>query len=138
MDKTIEPTIVTSLADIQNVIVKYRLNDAPGQDSTISTEIVENIDGVEQKSSLKAEVKSYNYRKLIIEGFDIIKNRMQFLEKCQNRTLVPLTIDGHMWVDDIIEKIVGGKRDGLSIIWDTRDGVFRWDPYTTKLTKVNS
>jgi hypothetical protein len=135
--KIIQPTVDRCLADIQRVIAKYSINDAPGGMTELSTELTAQIDGAAKKAMVRANVKSYNYRALLIEGFDIVKNRIKLLEKCKDRSMLPISIDGRMYIDDIIEKMLGGKRENLSVVWETTEGKFRWDPYTTKLTKVS-
>ncbi len=45
----------------------------------------------------------------------------------------PLT--GRHWIDDIIQKRLGGKRDGLLVKWTFSTECHTWDPITKDLNK---
>jgi hypothetical protein len=74
-----------------------------------------------------------DYVALLKKGFDTLKARHE--ARAANPRLV--MVDGHMWLDDLIQRRLGGKRDGLRIRWDVPEGTFYFDPFSQKLTKAS-
>ena len=124
--------VVKTLSDIKQAIKEFTPDDAelPKVNATIES------DGKTWQLSAPAGA---SYREMLIEGFDIIKRRLEILEKPRDTELnvEPINIDGHMWLDDLIERRLGGVRDGLRVRWDITDGTFYFDPYSKRLTKCH-
>lgn len=125
---------VNCLGDIKRVIQEFM----PGAKHTAVT----------VKAQMKSEGKTFavegessvDYKKLLIEGFDIIKARIEaskrIAESDTEIKIQPINIGGHMWLDDLIRRRLGGKRDGLRVRWDLKEGTYFFDPYECMLTKA--
>ena len=78
---------------------------------------------------------------MLIKGFTMIKNRVDAIEKATQRGSGEaanklFSIDRHSWLDDLVQRRFGGKRDGLRIRWDISEGTFFYDPFTRSLTQA--
>ncbi len=72
---------------------------------------------------------------MLLEGFDVIKARIEAKAKYGEGPVPVFNIDGKMWVDDLIKRRLGGVRDGIRVKWDIGQISYFFDPYTGKLTK---
>jgi len=123
---------VNTLSDIKSAIQEFLPS------STTAPEV---------HSTIKAEGKTYKlsaptscgYRDMLIEGFGIVKKRLEAKNPSQNAELGidPVSVDGHMWLDELIGRRLGGKRDGVRVRWDVVEGTFYFDPFSGKLTKCS-
>lgn len=123
--------VVENLVDIQQAILEFLPNNKE-KTPEVSVKLVS-----EGKTyDLKAPA-GCTYRELIINGFNIVKRRLGAISKGHNTELgiEPVSVGGHMWLDDLIVRRLGGTRDGLRVKWSIKDGIFYFDPYTGKLTK---
>lgn len=123
--------IVENLFDIQQAVSEF----LPGHEEKapeVSVKLVS--DG--KTYDLKAQC-GCTYRELIITGFDIVKKRLEAMskERVTELGIEPINVDGHMWLDDLISRRLGGVRDGLRVKWSLPGGTFYFDPYSGKLTK---
>ena len=124
---------VETLNDVKQVIQEFMPGDCPLP---------------EVSATIKAEGKIWqlsapagaSYREMLIEGFDIVKKRLNAIEKVRDTELgiEPISIDGHMWLDDLIVRRLGGMRDGLRVKWIIAEDTFYFDPYAGTLTKCSS
>jgi len=124
---------VNCLGDIKRVIQEFM----PGVKHTTLT----------LEAEMKAEGKTFkvegessiDYKKLLMEGFDIVKVRLEAAKRIADSReeirIQPINTDGHMWLDSLITRRLGGRRDGLRVRWDLQDGTYFFDPYECKLTK---
>lgn len=123
---------VNNYYQLEKVIVEFSKGD-----STNKVETTIKQDGKSYK--LEAPV-SCDYKSMLIDGFNIIKKRQDAINKALRRGIdlkdIPVDNNSHMWVDDIIERRMGGVRDGLRVRWDLSDGTYFFDPFTSKLTKI--
>jgi hypothetical protein len=126
-DKTVT---VETLADIKIAIKEFLSSEEASPE--VSTEI--QSDGKTYKVTAPT---ACSYSDLLMEGFNMVKKRLDAINKPREVELgiEPINVDGHMWLDDLISRRLGGVRDGLSIKWDLKEGTFRFDPFTHKLTK---
>lgn len=123
--------VVNNLLDIKRVIHEF-LPNAKEENVEVHTKVESNG----KKYDLSAPVDC-NYRSMLMEGFSILKKRMQVkhVEKVSNINVDPVNVEGRMWLDDLIERRLGGVRDGLRVRWDLRDGTYYFDPFDGKLMK---
>lgn len=126
--------IIETLGDIKKAIQEF----LPGHKEENPVVEAEFRDDQGRKISVSAPT-GCTYREMLIEGFNIVKTRIEIMEKCKEKAegsgIQPIQIDGHMWLDDLITRRLGGKRDGLRIRWDLQEGSYFFDPFTGKLTK---
>lgn len=122
--------VVETLSDIKRVIQEFMPSSSEA-DATVSAEFV--VDG--QKMQVSAPT-SCTYRKMLLDGFEIVRKRIDVVGKIEQPHLAnPLNVDGHMWLDDLIKRRLGGIREGLRVRWTLSEGVFYFDPFAGKLTK---
>lgn len=89
-------------------------------------------------------------RQTILDGFEMIKNHQNY-HKASLATqssledyggfppaVVPDPSKHLTWLDTFIDRNMGGKREGLYIVWSVPEGKFRLDPWTCKLEKINA
>jgi len=77
-------------------------------------------------------------RKHLVDGMTKIKERYDFLDQYKSldqskfgayKPIVPEVIAAH-WVDELISRRLGAKREGLLIVWELKDGRHTFDPFT--------
>ncbi|KKK63791.1 hypothetical protein LCGC14_2990710, partial [marine sediment metagenome] len=104
------------------------------------------------KTNVKAQSRDLTPKRLLIEGFDLIKKRMQLAEQAKEESnkeyededLLPETIKWALFdidsqyfhVDSLIKYEFNGTRRGLRIRWDLEDGSYEFDPYAGKLFEI--
>jgi hypothetical protein len=89
-------------------------------------------------------------RKTLLEGFEIIKNQNAYfemsaatLENDDDYGGYPPAIAHNpdiydTWVDRFIRNNLGGKREGLFIVWNLPSGKWKLDPWSCQLEKVDA
>lgn len=126
--------IVETIGDIRRVVQEF-LPSVSENNPVVTKKIM--ADGKTYEVSAPT---SCTYKEMLLEGFTILKKRYDAMEKIkervQNNVTQPISMDGHMWLDDLISRRLGGKRDGLRVKWDVKDGTYYYDPFTGKLTKA--
>lgn len=152
--KEIEPITVESLADIRKIIAPFlEAAEAKGETIEIRTE----INWTDEKHQTRQgwtsmKTQDQNSYQILIEGFDLIKTRMEMMHKAtqladatdEDDELLPerikwslLDIDKQYFsIDTFIKNSLGGKRKGLRIRWEVPEGAYEFDPYTKKLFEV--
>jgi hypothetical protein len=86
--------------------------------------------------------------KCLLEGFEMIKRHQELdadailLDADPDMyggfkpAAVPKNADRSNWLDNMIRTQMGGRREGLRVVWDTIEGKYSFDPWTAKLEKV--
>ena len=118
--------VVETYNDIKNAVQEFM----PGKEP-VNPPVVAEIEIEGRKSTLTAPTNC-TYRDMLIEGFTIVKKRFEVIEKHADG---PINISGHMWLDDLIHRRLGGVRDGVRVKWDLKDGTYFFDPFTGVVTK---
>ena len=89
-------------------------------------------------------------RRTLLDGFEMLKSAQELYEESlATQTMeeeyggflppvAPNPADHHTWVDTFIDRNMGGRREGLSIVWELPEGKFKLDPWTCKLEKVDA
>jgi hypothetical protein len=88
-------------------------------------------------------------RQTLIDGFTMVKNHLEY----HNASLAsqsavedfggfppavaPNPSEHMTWLDTFIDRNMGGRREGLHIVWNIPEGKFRYDPWSSKLEKVD-
>jgi hypothetical protein len=86
-------------------------------------------------------------RKTLLEGFDMLKKRQETLQAMGKIDLddfggfYPASLrditDQITWVDRFITNRLGGRREGLLVVWEIPEGKYQMDPWTCKLEKID-
>jgi hypothetical protein len=89
-------------------------------------------------------------RKTLLEGFEMIKNHSAYYQASVASldmddkyggyppAIAPNPDTYDTWVDRFIRNNLGGRRVGLTIVWDLPSGTWQLDPWTCKLEQVNA
>ncbi len=120
--------LINSETDILECIKEFLPSDK--EQTTMSTNIM--ING--QRKKLVAKTNMSN-RGMLMEGFDIIRARLEAKEKYGEGMVPVFNTEGRMWLDDLIARRLGGVRDGLRVKWDIGQVSYFFDPYDGRLTK---
>lgn len=98
--------------------------------------------------AVSANTRSKSKRDMLLEGFAIIKSRMEKLAhadvgedvEINGRLVTPPklgdSVAGHSWIDPLIRQWLGGTRDGMLICWNLDGYRYMYDIFTHKLTRV--
>jgi hypothetical protein len=88
-------------------------------------------------------------RKTLLDGFEMIKNHNVYFKASVASldlddeyggyppAIAPNPENYDTWVDRFIRNNLGGRREGLFIVWDFPDGTWKLDPWTCELEKVD-
>jgi hypothetical protein len=87
--------------------------------------------------------------KLLSDGFKMVKRQLEFGQAAQVfnddvdsfggflPTPAPSNDKHVTWLDNFIRTSLGGRREGMHVVWDLPEGRYRMDPATYQLEKVN-
>lgn len=118
--------------------VKCILNSFIPKNKTQGT-ISANIDTVDSSGrSITVNVSAplgADYYSQLVEGMQMVKHRLDAIDKYGDNARKTMMLDGNIWVDIIIRNHLGGVRDGCRIKWEVEDGVVYFDPLTGKMTQ---
>ncbi|MDB4490366.1 hypothetical protein N9045_02495 [bacterium] len=148
----LDPVVVNSMNDIKRVIAEFDpSNDKEHSPLPVSTVLESRQeDGKQVQYSVSANTKSKSKRQILLEGFDLIKNRQEMADTVKQTTekfevngkpykpaQLHSNTNGMSWIDPLITQWFGGKRDVMLITWDIGDGYeYRYDIYTHSLTRA--
>lgn len=133
---------INNVVDIKKALIPF-LNNSKKDDIILNNEIEwdderDNVK-IKMKTSLTSVNKELGLKDLLIEGFEQVKeqeaswnNLHDALEDDEYSVTLPrVKIDDfHMPVDRLIKIRLGGKREGLTVIWIQNCKKHVFDPYT--------
>lgn len=147
--KAMKSVEIHSLQDIQQIIAAF----APGVDTTdSSTKVSSTLMGEDEggkmvKYGVSAVTKARSRREMIIDGFDVIKKYKSVVDLAV-QGVKPIEINGiemsppslisddpTSWVDALIMRWMGGKREGLRVKWELGEYDYLYDIYQHKLSR---
>ena len=144
------PTINT-VDDIRRALVNLdpstKLN-GKSEDVNISARLAGSDGSVTRTFRVDTITVTKSYRQIIIEALKVVQNREKTQEKIaaihpyvdvNDRAMVPppvITTKSRMYVDGIIERLLGAYRDGIYICWDLPDGTYQYDVFAHKLVRI--
>jgi hypothetical protein len=144
MQKEFKSVEINNVSDIKNALIPFiqnlKKNDIVlnGEIEWIDKETDKEI-GKKMKTSFSANNKELGLRDLLVEGFDQVKEQNKVWNELHDAleddeysvTLPRVNInDFHMPVDRLIKIRLGGKRDGLTVVWVINGKKYAFDPYT--------
>lgn len=146
------PTIHT-VDDIRKVLSNLdpssKLN-AKVPDTDIMAKLTGSDGHSPQTFRVNATTVTKSYRQIIAEALQIIRNREEAQLKAaaaqsavdvnDHRMTPPPVIatEARLYIDGIIERLLGAYRRGVLICWDLPDGTYQYDVFLHKLVKVTS
>jgi hypothetical protein len=143
----IKPVVIRNLNDIKLALKPFLL-DASDQDRTMQCEMSWDNDGKMEKSVVTGKSASFSYRQTLIDGLEVVKKRQETMkklkeavDKIEDEDFKP-TMD--VWdinkitfnIDTLIQRRLGGTRNGLRVRWSVAEGIFEYDPYQDKLFEI--
>lgn len=150
----LKPVEVHTVEDIKRLVAQLDPKKNPTQRTIPIGTIVSAQDettGTEQRYRVSAPTKSKSKRDMLIEGLDIIRNRIESEDKYADTASVEVNGKtmkfaavgagslGKTWVDPLISQWLGGYRDGVHICWNLDDGyIYKYDIYEHKLTRIEN
>lgn len=146
-----EPVKVSTISDLKAVIATLSPALNRAQHTIPLTTQLAGFDpeGRPRTYQVTADTKSKSQRDILIEGLDIIRNRMNAGDKFEGEAveingqimkpaMLGTGIRNH-WVDPLIRQWLGGARDGLLIYWELADGYrYEYNIYEHKLTRFRN
>jgi len=149
------PTINT-VNDIKHVLQQLdpssRVNDTQ-DDVKISTELTGSNGRNNTNFEVDTVTSSKSHRQILIEGFKIVKQRLEAAEKVKNEKTVNsidvnnvpmspapvINTKSRLPMDAIIERLLSGHRNGQYICWNLSDGyTYRYEIFQHRLTRVQN
>jgi len=74
-------------------------------------------------------------RKTLLDGFNIVKNRVEFNSKIDSK----LDVDKmRFWVDTMVDERLGGRREGLLIVWSVDNKKITFNPWSGEMKEQES
>ena len=150
----LDPVVVHSVDDIKRVISQLDPNKNPRQSEVTVNTVLAAIDdttGTTQQYRVTAPTRSKSKRDMLIEGMDIIKNRLA--SESEHTEIPTIEVNGRqmkaavvgagsrakLWIDPLIAQWLGGYRDSIYICWNLNDGyIYRYNIYEHKLTRLEN
>jgi len=148
------PPQVSSVGDIQRVVAQLdptnRLNTQSGI-SQVATTMRGNQEGTRSQGmfAVRSESADKSYRDILLEGLRTLRSRQDAVKKAMasampvevdDRPMMPPPIidkDVSMSIDPIIERLLGGRREGELVCWDLADGyTYKYNVFEHRLTRV--
>jgi len=148
-DKVFELIHIRSLGDIKKLLKELDPACAQPTESVVSTDLeVVDDDGHRVKQKFSAAVKDHNKRSLILEGMMVVR-RQREVSRLKSEQAKPVIINGkevkpanvvadsgRFWVDPLIGRLLGAKRDGLLICWNVEGYKYSYDIFEHRLTRA--
>jgi hypothetical protein len=140
MKKEFKCVEIRCVNDIRKALIPFTKNYNKN-DVVLNGEIewTDEDKNVKMKTSFSANNKELGLKDLLIEGFEQVKeqdkvwnNLHDALEDDEYSVTLPrINInDFHMPIDRLIKIRLGGKREGLTVVWVIDGNKYIFDPYT--------
>lgn len=146
----LKPVEIKSYDDIKRVVNELDPRRNPVQAAIpIKTLMNVNEDNKAVTYRVEANTRSKSKRDILIDGLDIIKNRLaitntitmaQEAVEVNNHPMKPALLgysaNGTSWVDALIKQWLGARRDEIMICWDLSDGwTYEYNIYEHRLVR---
>jgi hypothetical protein len=139
--------VVNSVSDIKRLMGELDpTRNQVAETVKLATSVDIKEDDKTARYALSANTQSKSKRDMLIDGLTIIKNRENMQTdivpiEINGRSMIPAKVGGgteaHSWVDPLIKRWFGAKREGVIIYWDLADGFrYKYDVFEHKLTRV--
>lgn len=149
-----KPTIISSLAEIRELlsIIMSHTEQKEIQLSVNMSWQDETSQGPKKQSTMVTGIsKDSSIFIMLREGMDVVRKRYESTTKFKEGLEKAQQIDEDfkpsfgLWdlnsvrfnVDNLIERRLGAKRNGIRVRWNVRDGIFEFDVYECKLYKID-
>ena len=145
-----KPITINNLEEIKT-LVSEMLNR---RDSNQNVHVKADLKWTEESQTKSSEIttisEDVSLYKLLVDGMKHVKKWMELLDTTRKATQKLDDAEGipphilQVWnidrmkfnVDNLIRNRLGGSREGLRVRWKIQEGIFEFDPFTTKFFKV--
>lgn len=143
----LKPIEIRNISDIRKAISPFIKEVNPGKVDIASDVTWTNEEGKKQTSTVKAHSSDVNMRQSLIDGFEQVKEHSRMWNDMHNileedeygASLPKPNIDDMLMpVDKIIKYRLGGKREGMTIVWELNGRKIVFDPYSKKLEELGN
>jgi hypothetical protein len=144
-NEDLKPIVVNSMNDVRKAISPF-IKDIVINKVGISGSVVWSDDnGQKHTSNVNAHSSDVSIRQSLLDGFDQVKEQHKMwgdihdvLQEDEYGTSLPEPDidDMLMPVDRLIRYRLGGKREGMTVVWELMDRKAVFDPYTKKLDEI--
>jgi len=141
----LKPVVINNIQDIRRAIMPF-VREVPEGKVDIEGKVDwTDEDGKKHSTDVKSYSSDASMRKGLIDGFEHVKEQEEMWNRLYNvldddeysATLPKVNVDSmSLPVDRIIKQRLGGRREGMTVVWNlsTRKVVF--DPYSKKLEEI--
>jgi hypothetical protein len=148
-----KPPVIKSLLDIKKVIAGFiptqsTSSSKPNPEVHIPEPVVDEkgIKRGMKNTTITLDVTSNQTmaRKCLLDGFEMVKRHLE-LDTHEVGDIdayggfVPIQppkTTNNTWLDKMITRQLGGRREGLKVVWDVMEGQYAFDPWTGNLEKT--
>lgn len=149
-----EPPTINTVNDIKRVLAQLdpsTRQNQPHDDVQVSTDLIGSDGRKPTNFQVHTTSSSRSYRQILLEGFQIVKQRIETAEKlAHEETIHAIEVDGRPMIppavvntesqyamDSVIERLLGAYRNGQFICWDLPDGyTYRYEIFQHRLTRI--
>lgn len=138
----LKSVVINNINDIRMAIVPF-IKDIKDNKVSINSEVTwTDEDDKKHTTSVESYSSDPSMRKGLLEAFEHVKEQRKLWSRIHGaleddeygHSFTEVNIDNvPLPVDKIIEKRLGGRREGLTIVWDLSDRKVVFDPYTKEL-----
>ena len=149
-----EPPVINAANDIKRVLAQLDPSRRQNQPHD-GVQVLADLTGSDGRKSTNFQVHtttlSKSYRQILLDGFQVVKQRTETAEQLvheetvhaievDGKAMVPPAVvntEGRYAMDSIIERLLGGYRDGRFVCWNLSDGyTYRYEIFQHRLTRV--
>lgn len=142
----IKPVVINNINDIRMAIVPF-IKEVRDNKVNIQSDVVwTDEDDKKHTTNVESYSSDPSMRRGLLEAFEHVKEQRKLWSRIHGAleddeygsNFSEVNIDNvPLPVDKIIEKRLGGKREGLTIVWDLSDRRVVFDPYTKELKEYS-
>ncbi len=145
-DEIFESKKPRSVNDIMALIASLS-NRTRSMAVPIKTTLIGTDDNDKQREySVSGVTQDQSRRDILVSFFTMIRERITASMKTDNTDMMlvngrvvrrapVINTDGRLPIDNLIDRWLGGKRDGLFIVWNVSDVVYKYDVLDNRLFK---
>jgi hypothetical protein len=155
-EEAFESPTIRSIGDIQRVLQQLDPTDKLNIKLSPVKQDVQLLGkdqrGDQHQFQVSAQSETRTHRDILIEGFQILRKRLATQNEAEDKQpVLPLVVNGQemkppnvistdgvvLYIDPLIERLLGGYRDGMYICWNFGDGwIYRYEIFQHRLTRI--
>lgn len=146
MNREIGPVSIRTIHDIRKAIIPFTKDIKENKVDFTASVNWNDEDGKKVTTEVSAYSSDVSVRTKLLEGFEQVKEQKKLWDNVKNTleedefgaSLPSANVDDFdMPVDRIIKHRLGGKREGMTVVWYLENKKIVFDPFTKKLEEEN-